>query len=87
MPFDYTDKRYYRVPLTDITQPKPGRICVGPRYWVVTPEQEVLFYGQRYLAPQCHPSESVMKQVAPKGCTVVYIPMVFLPHNCTDYAD
>lgn len=42
---------YRKVPLRDLTVPKNGYICMTDRYWLVTKDNCVLFYGD---SPQCH---------------------------------
>ena len=39
-----SEGRWILAPVADITRPKPGRICYGPRWWAVTESDEVLFF-------------------------------------------
>jgi hypothetical protein len=80
--------RWILVPVDDITTPKPGRICYGPRWWKVTAENEVLFFDA-YYSPQCSVSKSVVERTG-KGYDAPqteprFIEMAFIPHKCTDY--
>lgn len=78
--------RWILAPLSDITTPKEGRRCCGPRWWAVTENDEVLFF-ERYTSPQCNFNiEAVMTgfnggffntpAVTPK-----FIEMAYLPHS------
>lgn len=80
--------RWIHVPVDDITTPKSGRICMGPRWWKVTDENCVLFF-EAYTSPQCNPSKSVVESSG-KGYDApqtkpVFIEMAFIPHDCRDY--
>jgi len=81
--------RWIHVPVADITTPKPGRICYGPRWWKVTDDNKVIFFDA-YYSPQCNVSKAVVEQTG-KGydappTKAVFLEMTFLPHNCGDYA-
>lgn len=80
--------RWILAPVSDITTPKPGRICYGPRWWAVTPDNKVLFFDT-YNSPQCNISKAMVERLG-KGfgspdTTPVYLEMTFLPHNCSDF--
>lgn len=81
--------RWILVPVADLTTPKPGRICKGPRWWAVTENDEVLFFD-RYTSPQCNTSKEIAARLG-KGfdaplTTPRFIEMAFVPHRCSDYA-
>jgi len=75
-------------PIADITIPKPGRMCYGPRWWAVTSKGEVLFY-ESYNYPQCNLNKKIVDAISKNlnvpPNTPQYIEMVFLPHRCSDY--
>lgn len=80
--------RWIIAPVADITTPKPGRICCGPRWWCVTDNDEVMFFD-RYSSPQCNIHEGIAAHLgsgfgAPPT-TPRFIEMTFLPHSCGDY--
>lgn len=80
--------RWIHAPVNDITTPKAGRICYGPRWWKVTEDGSVLFF-ESYCAPQCNVSQAVVEKIG-KGyeapqTTAVYLEMTYLPHDCRDY--
>lgn len=80
--------RWILAPLSDITTPKPGRICYGPRWWAVTTDGDVLFFDT-YGSPQCNQSQSLVERLG-KGfdapeTTQTFVEMAFLPHTCSDY--
>lgn len=81
--------RWIVAPVADITTPRPGRICYGPRWWAVTENDEVLFFD-RYGSPQCNINKAIVERLgkwfdAP-ATTPKFIEMAFLPHRCSDYA-
>jgi hypothetical protein len=74
--------RWILAPVSDITTPKPGRICYGPRWWAVTKNDEVLFFDC-YGSPQCNASEAIAARLG-KGfdapaTALRFIDMAFLP--------
>jgi hypothetical protein len=80
--------RWILAPVADITTPKPGRICYGPRWWCVTENEEVLFFDT-YGSPQCNQHQAVVERLgrgfeAPPT-TARFIEMAFLPHRCSGY--
>ena len=81
--------KWIKVPVSDITTPKAGRIVYGARWWAVTDNDEVLFY-ESYCSPQCNPNKAVVDHVLnresdmPKT-TPRYFEFTFLPHDCRDY--
>lgn len=78
---DYDDPMYLRIPLEDLKTPKPGRLCVGPRYWAIH-DGDALFY-RAYSSPQCNVYESIVRRLAP-GLDCVFVEMAFVPHRCQD---
>ena len=76
-------------PQTDIEKPADGRICKGGRWWLLTENNEVLFY-KSYSSPQCnsnraitaHLSHSALSKTACGPLSVVYLSVAFVPHRC-----
>ena len=84
-----SEGRWILAPVADITRPKPGRICYGPRWWAVTESDEVLFFDT-YGSPQCNQNQSLVERHG-KGFGAPetkprFIELAFLPHRCSDYA-
>jgi hypothetical protein len=79
------DERFIRVPISEISTPKNGRICFGQRWWHVTTNDEVLFFRKKWHSPQCNSNEAVVRGMPIEGCEPRYIEMVYLPHSCDDY--
>ena len=79
--------KYQRVPIAEIMAPKPGRIVYQESYWIVTPEREVLFFHKGHNSPQCNTNKEIVESWLPRfpGCTMEYMPMFYLEHNCYDY--
>lgn len=80
--------KWIKIPIEDITTPKMGRICYTDRWWVLTPNNEVLFY-KSYTSPQCNINKAVIDHALLKlhaeGCTAQFLPVAYLPHRCSDY--
>jgi len=80
------DSDFVRVPVSEITTPKAGRICYGPSWWQVTENDEVLFYKRIWHSPQCNVNKSIVERLKrPFVKEIRFIEMAFLPHNCGDY--
>lgn len=79
---NYDEPPWIKVPLQDITTPRPGYICVGPSWWALTPDLCVLFY-ESYAFPQRSQHEFVTKRLCP-GLEAIHIDMSFVPHKCSD---
>jgi hypothetical protein len=90
------DGNWIRVPLAQIQTPHPGDIVHGPAYWLVTDQDEVLFY-KTYHSPQCNASEAVVKRIlfnwskqpenpvsftCPPLKEIRLIQVSFIPHEC-----
>jgi len=84
--------KWILVPLSDITTPKEGRICYSSRWWLVTSNNEVLFY-KSYNSPQCNGNKKlseylagrISKEIEDSNLTCQFIDMAFIPHDCGDY--
>jgi hypothetical protein len=92
---NYDDKhRWLKMPLGELTTPKPGRMCMGPRWWAVVDDGGVgcvLFFqsgsrgrGGQYGSPQCNTDRAIVERLRP-GCTPVFVEMAFVPHNQWEY--
>jgi hypothetical protein len=80
--------RWIFAPVSDITTPKPGRLCYGPHWWAVTENGEVLFFDN-YTSPQCNSNKAIVERLG-KGfdappTTPQFIALAFVPHKCSDY--
>lgn len=82
------DSKWIRMSMDEVTTPKSGRICYTDRWWVVTRNNEVLFY-KSYTSPQCNHNKAVvdhaLRNIQIVECTVQFIPVAFIPHRCSDY--
>ena len=94
---NYDDaNRWLKVPVSELTTPKPGRMCHGPRWWAVIDDGGVkcaLFFqsgsrgrGKQYGSPQCSESKHILERLRP-DCETVFIEMTFIPHNQWEYED
>lgn len=94
-PPNYNDKtKWLKMPLSELQTPKPGRMCLGPRWWAVVDDGGVscvLFFqsgkgrGQQYGSPQCNENRAIVERIYP-GCTPVFVEMAFAPYNQWEYA-
>lgn len=85
------DGRWIKMPLADALTPKSGRICYGPSYWMLTGDDELLFY-ERYTSPQCNTNKALCERwmastgrFAPPAAKIKFLEIVYLPHNPNDY--
>jgi hypothetical protein len=77
---DYNSKPWIKMPLAELTTPKPGRICHCPSWWAVTDDDCVLFF-KSYGSPQCNVNKSIVEHIRP-GLKVQFIESAFVPHRC-----
>lgn len=79
----YDEKPWIKVPVEALKTPSPGKICKGPAWWAVTPDNCVLFFKD-YCSPQCNTEKAIVERLRP-GLEVRHIPISFIPHRCEDY--
>lgn len=82
---DFTKKPWKKMLLSDLITPKNDSLCKLGRWWIVTPDRHVLFYGE---SPQCNANEAVAKHLLNKlhsGCTIEFVAVAYVPHDCHDY--
>lgn len=80
--------KFEKVPISDILEPKPGRICYHSSYWIITDNEEVLFFRKGHNSPQCNMNENIATgflKSFPNTYTCRLLPIVYLKHNCADY--
>jgi hypothetical protein len=77
---------YIRMKVSDLTTPQAGRSVMLDHWWLVTDDDEVLFY-KHITSPQCNTNRSIVERLGTKEIktTPRYIPIAYLPHNCQDY--
>ncbi|HJV75400.1 MAG TPA: hypothetical protein VJ654_14330 [Noviherbaspirillum sp.] len=80
---NYNQKPWIKMPLSELTTPKPGRLCKAPAWWAVTDDGCALFY-KTYGSPQCNTDRRIVERIRP-DCKQVFIEAAFVPHNCSDY--
>lgn len=77
-------KDYITVPLAELQTPRNGRICLCDRWWLVTENDEALFY-KHYTSPQCNSDKSIAEHIKPAGTRAVFVSVAYVKHNCADY--
>jgi hypothetical protein len=80
---NYDTKPWIKMPVDELVTPKAGKICKGPAWWAVTPDNCVLFF-KSYNSPQCNQQKAIVERIRP-GLEAREIPMAYLPHRCEDY--
>lgn len=73
---------FVRVPLAEITKPRDGAMAYVDHWWVVTPQDEVLFFKRKWGSPQCNHNESITKRLGCpqiEGCRAQFVPLAFVP--------
>lgn len=59
---------------------------LADRWWSYEPDKGLLFFRK---SPQCNRRESIARMVTEKchpDAEVIFVPRVYLRHNCSDYA-
>lgn len=85
MAFDVEDpKRFEKYALEDLKVPHEGDTVYLDRYWVVTPDEHVLF--ARGCSAQCNPNIAVMEHIMPNypTCRMERVAVAYVPHKFTD---
>lgn len=82
-----TGSDFLRVPISEITRPKDGRQTLMNRYWIVTENNEVLFYKKTF--PQCNSREDITNSLLTRfkihsdpiftNAKVKFIKLAFIP--------
>lgn len=71
------------VSLEEVQNPKDGDQVIKDHWWIVTPENEVLFYiGKKYnYSPQCNSDKKMtaymQKKIYPE-CHIQHIPLAYM---------
>ena len=69
---------YKRKPIVEVTTVRTGHFNVYKDYWwIVTPEEEILRF--RGTSWQCNMNREIVEHLAPEGCTVRQLPVVYIP--------
>ena len=77
---NYADPCWLKVPLSELTTPKPGLVVYPPSWWATTPDGCVLFYKERCY-PQTNSNPAVVRHLHPK-LEATFIPVSFVsPRN------
>ena len=83
---DYKHPPWTRMHIDEVRTPRVGRICYGPAWWIVTPDDYVLFSGQNCTRPQCNEdlrvTEMLVRRCHPE-CHPVFVDMAYVPHECS----
>ena len=84
------DARLVFVPLEKATTPPPGMIeHIANAWWVVHPEKGVVFWGKKFMSPQCNTNRSITVHLAAMypWAEVHLISSVFRRINPQDYCN
>lgn len=75
-----TIERFKRVSITEVTTPGEGRVCLLNRWWIVTDQEEVLFF--RGFSPQCNHDRSITERLNKiPNTTVRFIEVAYMPRR------
>ena len=73
--------KYTKIPVDEIQNPRGKGVVqiLEDRWWVVTPQNEILLY--RGYTPQCNQNKSIVEMIVKKhpNCTVQFIELAFVP--------
>jgi hypothetical protein len=77
---------YIKMKIADATIVPEGFVHILKDRWWSTDGENILFF-RNYDSPQCNSNKEIAEQIAAnhKG-QVVFMPLVYLPHNCNDYS-
>jgi len=86
--------KWILAPLEDVTTPKAGRSCYGPAYWMVTENDEVIFF-ETYHSPQCNTDLSLVERWLKRAggsrtfdflpaVRIVRLPMAYIPRSINE---
>ena len=84
---DLVEKLISYVSLEDATR-EPGEgfwYVLTNRWWSYKPDKGLIFYGK---SPQCNRLKNIADLVTKKchpGADVIYVPRVYVKHDCKDY--
>lgn len=84
-------RRFVKVPISDVTTPDSNGTyeLMKDRWWAVTEDDCILFYGSRGRSPQCNSNKAIVEHILSAenhpGVKAVFLTHVWLPHNCSDY--
>lgn len=85
---------FHRAKIEKLVEPIDGlNFCYKDRFWIVTPEEEILFYNPRkrkysYSMPQCNAAEAIAIRIRDKmfpDFEVRHIPLIFVPDSARNY--
>lgn len=82
--------QFKKFPLSELTAPKCGGLyfIYHNMYWAVTKKNELLFFRDNYISPQCNPNKEVVENVLCKNIDcelrVELIEYVFVPRDYKD---
>jgi hypothetical protein len=77
-------KDFKRLKIEEAIKPKNGLTeTFLNRYWVVTQDNEILFY--RGTSPQCNGDGDIANRLNYKDCTIQFIPAVFVRIRAEDW--
>ena len=79
------EKDWIIVKIEDAIIPKNGYVAITDRWWAVK-DGCIRFY-RNYCSPQCNSNKLITERVGRDWHdSVQFIPVVFTPHDCNDYA-
>lgn len=84
LPKPNTSKKYIEMSISDASVAKEGCMVMMNRWW--TTDGKNIFFFHSYASPQCNSNKRIAQQIADiRKHDVVFMPIVFVPHNCSDY--
>lgn len=76
------DADFLKMPVVELTSPREGSIVYLNRWWVITENDEVLFYTARgSFSPQCNGNKTVAERVLKlyPNAHIEQIPVAYVP--------
>ena len=76
--------RFIKMKVSDLAQPKDGRMVYMDRWWIVNADEEVLF-SRTYSRPQCSTNRGLAERLKQEGCRLIFMSLAFVPIEWSDY--
>lgn len=82
--------KYTHLSLERLKTPTNGTLVFTDRYWLVTPQNEVLFF-RSYTCPQCNSNKEIAERILgeriAEGYRVEYVPVAYVPFDPSDWRE
>ena len=88
MGIHFTDDDFTEVPMSKVTTPRDGAMCMVDTFWITRNGNPLIFTKNGLHSRQCNKNRQVLDNLLPaypEGCKVTFIPVGYFDHDCNDY--